>query len=375
LLLCADAVWTPERALPGGWLAVEGERITALGAGPPPGRGALDLRGLTLCPGFVDLHIHGSCGADVMSGGVEAVSAWLPRHGCTTYLPTTVTAPWEETLAAVAALAAAVADPPPGARPAGIHLEGPFLNPLRRGMQPAGPMRAPDSASVERLLGAGGGHVRWITLAPELEGGLEAVRALAARGVGVALAHSDATFEQAEAAAAAGARHVTHCFNAMRPLHHRDPGLAGAALALPGLSAEVIADGVHVHPAMLRVLWRARGWRRLCLVTDAMAGAGAPEGRYRFGGQDVTVRGGEARLPDGTLAGSVLTMDRAVATMVRAGVPPRQAVAMASRTPAAVAGLRDAGRLAPGRRADIVGLRPDLGVAWVMIAGRVAWRA
>ena len=354
---------------------MEGERIAAIGAGEPPTGGAVDLRGLTLCPGFVDIHIHGAFGADVMAGGVGAVSAGLPRHGCTSFLPTTVTAPWPETLAAVGALADAAERPPEGARPAGIHLEGPFLNPLRRGMQAAEHMRPPDAAAVDALLAAGRGRVRQVTLAPELPGGLHAVRRLAGRGVTVALAHSDATFEQAAAAAAAGARHVTHCFNAMRPLHHREPGLAGAALALPGLSAEVIADGVHVHPAMLRLLWRARGWRRLALVTDAMPGAGAPEGRYRFGGQDVTVRGGAARLGDGTLAGSVLTMDRAVATMVAAGVPPRQAVAMASRVPAAIAGLRDVGALAPGRRADVVGLGPDLGVAWVMVGGKPAWRA
>lgn len=375
MLLAADAVWTPDRVLPGGWVAVDRDRIAAVGTGEPPGMGALDLRGLLLCPGFVDLHIHGAFGADLMAGGVGAVSAGLPRHGCTSFLPTTVTASWGETLAAVTALAAAAEHPPEGARPAGIHLEGPFLNPARRGMQVPEHMRPPDDAAVDALLEAGHGQVRQVTLAPELPGGLEAVRRLAARGVVVALAHSDASFEQAVAAAEAGARHVTHCFNAMRPLHHREPGLAGAALALPGLTAEVIADGVHVHPAMLRVLWRARGWRRLAVVTDAMPGAGAPEGRYRFGGQDVTVRGGAARLHDGTLAGSVLTMDRAVATMVAAGAPPRQAVAMASRVPAAIAGLSDVGALAPGRRADVLGLTPDLGVAWVMIGGRIAWRA
>ncbi len=372
-------MWTPERALPGGWVRVHADRIEAVGSGPAPrGDGAsADLRGLVLCPGLIDIHIHGAFGHDLMSGGeaLSAVSAGLPRHGCTSYLPTTVTAPWPATRRAVRAMAAAVRTPPPGARPAGIHLEGPFLNPLRRGMQLAEHMRPPAEPDLAALVEAGGGAVRTMTLAPELPGGMDAVRWLRARGVRACLAHSDATFEQAAEALAAGARHVTHCFNAMRPLHHREPGLAGAALALPDFTAGVIADGVHVHPALLRVLWKAKGWRRLCLVTDAMPGAGAPGGSYRFGGQEVTVREGAARLADGTLAGSVLTLDRAVAVMARAGVPARQAVRMATFAPAAAAGLAGVGRLRPGARADLVALRPDLTVAWTMVGGEVVWRA
>ena len=373
-VIAASAVWTPEEELRPGWVELEGEQIAAVGAGEPPRGGRrLDARGLILCPGFVDIHIHGALGHDLFAGAVPGVSAGLPRFGCTAYLPTTVTAPWEETLAAVAALAAAVERPPAGARPAGLHLEGPFLNPLRRGMQAAEHMRPPSAADLDALLAAGRGQVRTVTLAAELPGGAAAVARLAAGGVRVALAHSDATYAQAVAAADAGASHVTHCFNAMRPLHHREPGLAGAALDLPALSAEVIADGIHVHPAVLRLLWRVKGWRRLALVTDAMAGAGAPEGLYRFGGQEVTVAGGSARLADGTLAGSVLTMDRAVRVMVEAGLPAREAVGMATLAPAAAAGLRGVGRLAPGCRADLVALHPELHVAWTMIAGRRAW--
>jgi N-acetylglucosamine-6-phosphate deacetylase len=392
VLVLAGTLWTPEEELRGGWVRVEGGRIVALGQGPAPspavgGGGAdagslgdgpvLDARGLTVCPGFVDLHIHGAFGHDLMEGlpAVAAVSAGLPRYGCTAYLPTTVTAPWVETLRAVAALAEAVEHPPAGARPVGLHLEGPFLNPARAGMQAVAHMRRPSLADAERLLAAGRGHVRLVTLAPELPGGLELVGHLARCGVVPAMAHSDASYEQARAAADAGARHVTHCFNAMRPLHHRDPGLVGAALDEERLSAEAIADGVHVHPVALRLLWRSKGWRRTALVTDAMPGAGAPEGTYRFGGHEVAVRAGQARLPDGTLAGSVLTMDRAVRVLVGAGVPPREAVAMASLTPARVAGLVDVGRVAPGCRADLVALDAELRVVWTMVGGRVVWRA
>lgn len=379
-LLAGGTLWTPEDAFPG-WVRVRGGRIVAVGAGAAPrpeaGEAALDATGCVLAPGFVDIHLHGSAGHDLMDGpeAVEAVSAFLASRGCTGYLPTTVTAPWEETLVATAALAGACERPPAGARPLGLHLEGPFLNPRRAGMQPAAHMRPPDPDALEALLRAGRGQVRTVTLAPELPGGLALVRLLRARGVVPALAHSEATYGEAVEACAAGLAHVTHCFNAMSPLHHRAPGSVGAALDLEGLTAEVITDGVHVDPVAIRLLWRLKGWRRLALVTDAMAGAGAPEGVYRFGGQDVRVAAGEARLADGTLAGSVLTIDRAVRVAVAAGVPPRQAVAMAGAVPAGVAGLAGVGRLAPGYVADLVALTPACVPLWTMVGGRVVWRA
>ncbi len=372
-ILEAAQVWTPLAALCPGWVRVRGERIVALGEGPPPG--PAERVGTILCPGFVDIHLHGGFGHDLPEGAaaLAAVAAGLVRHGCTTYLPTTVTAPWPETLRAVRDFAAAVDSPPPGARPAGIHLEGPFLNPRRPGMQSVGAMLVPDLAAAQSLDAAAGGSVRTVTLAPELPGGLELARFWARRGVAVSMAHSDATYDEAVAAVAAGVSRVTHCFNAMSPLHHRAPGLVGAALDLEGLRAEAIADGVHLHPAMLRLLWRVKGWAAVCLVSDAMAGAGAPDGHYPFGGTLVEVRDGRARLPDGTLAGSVLTLDRAVRMAVEAGIPPREAVGMASLTPAEAVGLRDAGRIAPGARADLVALDPGLRPVWTMVGGRVCW--
>jgi len=375
VIIAADEVWTPTEALCPGWVRVEDGAVAEAARGAPPAEP--DLRLPIVCPGFVDIHIHGAFGRDLMDGGAAcaSVSAGLPRHGCTGYLPTTVSAPWQATLDAVAAFAAAVEHPPAGARPLGIHLEGPFLNPVRRGMQEPAHLRQPAPREADRLLAAGRGRVRTATIAPELPGGLELAARLAAAGVRVAMAHSDASYDEARAAAAAGVRHVTHCYNAMRPLHHREPGLVGAVLDLDELTAEVIADGVHVHPAALRLLWRVKGWRDLTLVTDAMAGAGAAEGIYRFGGQDVRVQAGEARLADGTLAGSVLTMDRAVRFMVEAGIPAREAVGMATLAPAEAAGLPRVGRIAPGCYADLVGLDAGLRVRWTMVGGAVVWRA
>ena len=377
MIISAGAIWTPDEELRPGWVRISGGRVAALGAGPPPEAPTLAAPERTLAPGYVDIHMHGGFGHDLMAGrsAVSALSAALPRHGCTSFLATTVTATWDQTLEAVAELAQAVADPPDGARPVGLHLEGPFLNPLRRGMQDERHMRSPSAADVAALLEAGRGHVRTMTLAPELPGGTEVIPQLAGAGVRVAMAHSDASYDQARAAADAGARHVTHCFNAMRPLHHRDPGLVGAALDDPRLTVEAIADGVHVHPAALRLLWHVKGWRRMALVTDAMQGAGAPEGLYRFGGREVRVRDGQARLADGTLAGSVLTMDAAVRNMAAGGVPPREAVGMATQTPAEIAGLEGIGRLVVGARADLIALDPDLRVAWTMVGGRVVWQA
>ncbi len=373
----AKAVWTPEVCLEPGWVQIEGERIVALGRGRPPAGATIDVTAMTVCPGFLDLHIHGSFGRDAQEGAeaLAAMGAGLPRFGCTGYLPTTIPAPWPQTLEIVDRLARALAQTPPGAAALGLHLEGPFLNPLHRGMHLPEFLVPPSAERARDLLAAGRGHVRTVTLAPELEGGLDATRVLAAAGVLVAMAHSDATYAQATDAQAAGVRHVTHLYSAMRGLHHREPGLVGAALDSEGLSAEVIADGIHAHPPALRLAWRAKGWRRLALITDAMPGAGAPDGTYRFGGQDVFVADGRACLADGALAGSVTSIDACVRTMVRAGVPPQEAVGMATRTPAAIAGWPDRGHLGAGARADLVALDPGLRVVWTMVGGRMVWRA
>ncbi len=258
---------------------------------------------------------------------------------------------------------------------AGVHLEGPWLSPRRSGAHQPGSLSEPDPASVDSLLAAGDGAVRMVTLAPELPGGIAAVRQLAAAGVVAAIGHTDATYDVARDALDAGARVGTHLFNAMRGLHHREPGPVGALLESDA-HVELIADGVHLHPAVLRTAFAAKAGRCV-LVTDAMAGAGATDGDYRLGPMSIEVRDGVARLADGgsgrgAIAGSTLTMDAAVRYAVReAGLPLLDVVHAASTAPAAVLGLDDVGALAAGRRADLVVLSDALEVSRVMRAG--AW--
>jgi N-acetylglucosamine-6-phosphate deacetylase len=261
-------------------------------------------------------------------------------------------------------------------RLAGIHLEGPWLSPRRSGAHQPGALTHPAPAAIDELLTAGGGAVRMVTLAPELPGGLDAVGRLADAGVLVAIGHTDATYDEARAAIDAGARLGTHLFNAMRPLHHRDPGPVGALLDAP-VDVELIADGVHLHPAVLRTVFAAKPGRCI-LVTDAMAAAGAPDGDYRLGPMAIEVRGGVARLADGSgdgaIAGSTLTMDAAVRFAVRtAGLPLIDVVHAASTAPAAAWGMADVGAIEAGRRADLVVLDERLEVVRVMRAG--AWLA
>jgi N-acetylglucosamine-6-phosphate deacetylase len=377
--LITGDVLTPEVALRPGYIVVRDQRIAAVGRGAPPRLpGARHLEAGIIAPGWIDLHIHGSGGFDLMGGddAVRGVSRALVRHGCTSYLPTTITAPWDQTLDAVGSIARVCAAPDPsGAQPVGMHLEGPFIHPKRPGMARTDWVRPHDLDELRTLLAAGDGCVRLMTLAPELPRGLEMVSELVGRGIVASVAHSDATYQDMVDAAGAGARHLTHAFNAMRGLHHREPGTIGGALDLEAFTVEAIADGIHSHPAALRLLWRVKGWRRMALVTDAMPAAGGASGVYAFGGQKVTVRDGQARLDDGTLAGSMLTMDQAIRVMVTCGVPAEQALGMASLTPASILGLRDRGQIAPGLRADLVALTPELSVRWTMVGGLVVWQA
>jgi N-acetylglucosamine-6-phosphate deacetylase len=376
-LLVADAVHTPRERLAPGWVHVRGDRIANAGAGAPPdGIDAPVLRlpdGAILAPGFVDLHVHGGGGAQVGpdAEAVAGVARFHARHGTTTLLPTTVPAAETALADAVRAVAAVAARPPDGAaRVLGSHLEGPFVSPARPGALEVRQLRTPDRDELARLLEAGGGSVRAIVVAPELDGAPELIAAAAEAGVNVSLGHSDATYDEAMAGFAAGARAATHLFNAMRPLHHREPGIVGAALSAPDITVELIADGVHVHPAVLRMVHAAKGAGRVALVTDAMMAAGLPDGEYALGDQPIAVVGGEARTATGSLAGSTLTLDRAVRVCVeRAGIPLADALTMASATPAALLGLDDTGRVEPGARADLVVLDAGLHAIGTMVAG------
>lgn len=338
----------------GGWTAadllVDGARITAAGAPDE----VLDVTGCVVVPGLVDLHVHGAGGCAAQGAGADlaGMAAALGRRGVTSFLATAFAAPLEELHALVTATL-----PTAGARCVGVHLEGPWLSPAAAGAQPPAALRAPDVAEALSLVDAG--PVRVVTVAPELPGATELVRALVARGVHVSLGHSACSCEEAVAAVAAGARGVTHCFNAMSPLTAREPGLVGAALSQPDLVVEVIADGVHVHPASVLALLAARGPEGVALVSDCVDGC-APAGALQRDG-DVL------RLPDGTLAGSALSLVDAVRHVVSWGVPLEDALAMASTTPARVLAL-DVG-LRPGAPADVLVLDADLRVRHVLVGG------
>jgi N-acetylglucosamine-6-phosphate deacetylase len=337
--------------------------------------------GERLCaPGLVDLHVHGGDGSQVNADdagegerAVRRIAAFHARHGTTALLPTTVSDTPARTLASVRGVAAAWSRPSSdGARVLGVHLEGPWLSPARRGAQDPDALRPFHPDELAGLLAAAGGSLRLVTLAPEVPGAEAAIAALRAHGVVVSLGHTDADFDTATRAIAQGARHVAHLFNAMSPMEHGAPGMVGAALASREVSVELIADGEHVHPAVLGIAFRTA--HRPVLVTDATAAAGLADGPYRLGGLDVVLRGRRVTLAgdERVLAGSALTMDAALRLMVHAaGVPLGEALAAASAHPAAVLGRHDLGRLAAGAAADLVILDERLRAVATMVAGRV----
>lgn len=363
-----------------GYVVTVGGLVTEVGAGPPPRAPDLVLGSGYLVPGLVDLQVNGYFGVDlaeVNAAGWIRVVQRLPETGTTAFLPTLVTAPVPELDRALCFASAFAADVPAGARVLGVHMEGPFLAAARAGAHRREWIVPPSPAVVADLLAAGEGVLRVVTLAPEVAGGLAAVTALASAGVVVSVGHSDATARQVAAAADAGARMVTHLFNAQRPLHHREPGVVGQALTDPRLTSGLVADLRHVAGAVCALAFAAAPGR-ICLVTDATAPAGMPPGRYRLGGQAVEVPPGDdqpPRLADGTLAGSVLRMDRAVANMAAAGVDLAAAVAAASRVPADLIGRPDLGRLTPGAAADLVWLDDDLRARATWVAGKQVYPA
>ena len=354
--LFAQALHTGQDTLAFPILQIEDGLIVSLEAGPPN-----KAPEVWTAP-FFDIHVHGAMGHDFMTASLpemDAVGRFLASRGVAHYLAATVSTSVEATLAALDRLARQLRSPEPAlqvngeaAAMVGIHLEGPFLCPAKRGVHPIPHLLAPSIEVFERFQQAAGGHIRLVTLASEMPGGLALTEHLAAKGVRVSLGHSNATYAEAEAAIAAGARSATHTYNAMRGLDHREPGLLGAVLDSPALYAELICDGVHVHPAAVRLWLRAKGQERGILVTDGMAATGMPEGTYRLGDLEVEVRGGVC-LSGGALAGSVLTMDRAVANLQAfTGTSLETAVRLASHNPAEMLGLAALETLAPGAPAS-----------------------
>jgi len=377
MLITAPSVPTAGVAGPG-YVRVEGGVIADVGHGASPGAADVDLADGILAPGFVDLQVNGYYGVEFQiadAASWASVAGRLAETGTTAFLPTMITAPVDEMAAAVRSAAAFLPDLSGGARILGVHIEGPFIALGRRGAHNPEWITDPTPAAIGELLRAGAGVVRMLTLAPERPGALAAIEQLTSAGVLVSVGHSDAVGSQVAAAADAGARKVTHLFNAQRPLGHREPGVVGQALTDPRLTSGLILDLHHVTAPAAKIAF-ASAPGRIVLVTDAAACAGMPPGEYLLGGEPITLPGGDGEPPvraDGTLAGSALRMDRAVANAVWLGVPVDAAIAAATRIPADLIGRPDLGRLAPGAAADLVWLAPDLSVRATWVGGRLAY--
>ena len=345
----------------------------------PVGAQVLDFPGATLGPAFFDVHIHGAAGHDVMEATPEAIDTmgrFLASRGTGAYLATTVTASLDATFRALDGLANQIARlPQPGsARPLGIHLEGPFLSHEKRGVQPAEYLLAPSTATFDRLFDAARGHVRLMTLAPELPGAEQLAKHAISRGVRVSIGHSNATAAETRCTIAAGAVSATHTFNAMRPLDHRQPGILGTVLTNDEVFAELICDGIHTDPEIVRLWWKSKGPERAILVTDSMAAAGMPDGEYQLGGFAVQVKDGRATAR-GVLAGSVLTLDRALENFVKfTGAGVEQALRLLSRNPAAMTGLdHRAGFVTTGKSANLVAIDDRGKLVASIIGGQQAY--
>lgn len=366
-------VVTGGRIIPNTGVIIADSVIHAIGTGISADCEIVDGEGGYLIPGMIDMHVHGANGFDLMDGtqaSVASVSVALAQTGCTGFLATSVTSSMQDLQAFIHSVRA-VGGKEPGARILGIHLEGPYLNVRKKGMQNAAHLRNPDMEEMRCILELGQGSIKMVTLAPELPGGMEMIAFLKEHGVVTAIAHSDSTYEQAKHAFALGATHVTHCFNAIRPIHHREPGPIVAAWETKHVTCEAIADNVHLHPAIIRLMHRILGCERMTLATDAMQALGMEDGTYHFGGHEVTVKDRVARLSDGTLASSTLSMGRALETAVEDGIDLADAVEMACATPARILGLTTRGTIQPGANASLTLLTSDLKVRWVMVDGRL----
>lgn len=380
-VLC-DTLFTPYQRRTGWLLCISHGKINRMlpaaeGAGIPSDK-LIYQPDAIVAPGFIDLHVHGASGCDLMDGTANALrctAQTLVRYGTTSFLATTMSAPDADLETAVRSLAAHANDVTEGANPVGIHMEGPYLNPACKGTHDASNLRKAELQSFLRFVEISGNRIRRLTIAPEMDPGLQLIRAASKLGIQVSLGHSDASEEQARAAVDAGATQTTHTFNAMRPFHQREPGILGVALTDDRVYTEVIADGIHVHPVALNLLLRVKGLERTALVTDGSSAVGMPDGSYPLGGKLIEVRNGECRDREGHLAGSTLTLDRAVRNLIEwLDVPLHEALTAASATPARCMRMGNKkGIVSPGADADLVFLDRNLQVIQTMVGGCIVY--
>ncbi len=362
-------------------ITIDGSTIDAIGFLCDTAGEVIDATDMIVMPGFIDVHTHGGGGFNlhtVDAGEIEAFARWVPQAGVTSFLiavlGTPGSLPEEQLLTAVRAMDCWEAGAE-GAEPLGIYLEGPYMSVKRRGAHLPAWLRMPDVAEIERVLELTQGYLRLLTLAPELPGAKEVIRRLVEAGVTVSMGHTDATYEQAQEAIQLGITHATHCFNAMRPLHHRTPGPIGAIAQAPQVRGELIADGIHVHPAAMTALIKILGPERTVVITDALSAAGVAHSTFNFAGQPVQIINGVARLPDGTISGSVLTMDQALRNILHmTGVSLQEAVAMLTLNPAQSVHVAERkGLLRPGYDADLLLFDSSLTLQATICRGRLAF--
>src|SRR5579859_1928198 len=383
ILLHAARALTPTAEISDAGILFRDGVIEAIGSRKdmtlPAGAQEISALGQTAIPGFVDVHIHGAGGHDVMEGTSQAMAAvaqTLARHGTTSFVATTVTASPDETCRSVEGIARYITQQfealQPKAEVLGVHFEGPFINKVRRGVHPAEWIQLPSAELLQRFLQCAAGQARILTIAPEVLGAIPCMKAAREAGVVVAMGHTDATYEQARAGIAHGAHHAVHCYNAMRPFSHRDSGVIGAVLTSPEVTAELIADGVHVEEAAMRLLLQAKGPGCVILISDGLSATGMPDGKYNLGKFEVVVSNGVCRNAEGKLAGSTLTLDRALRNIVALGIPLADAVRMLTLNPATLLGIEfKKGALRTGADADIVLLDEELQLTNVWVRGAV----
>jgi N-acetylglucosamine-6-phosphate deacetylase len=381
LLVHAGRALTPTTEIHDAGILIREDVIEAIGprSGMTLPAGAQEIRATdnTAIPGFIDIHIHGAGGHDVMEGtadALRAVTRKVSEYGTTSLVATTVTSSTEETLRAVEGIAGYIAQQyeteEPRSEVLGIHFEGPFISKERRGVHPAEWIQLPSAETLGRFLKAAAGNARILTIAPEVVGAAPCIDAARQAGLVVSIGHTDATYEQARAAMARGAHSATHVYNAMRPFTHRDPGVIGAVLTTPEINAELIADGVHVEEAAMKLLLLAKGAEHVTLVSDGLSATGMPDGKYMLGGFEVTVSGGVCRNAAGVLAGSTLTLDRALRNIVALGISLPDAVRMLTLNPATLLGIEfKKGSLRVGADADILLLDEGLHLAGIWARG------